>query len=129
MGWRYLLFTLGACTLILWALRFFIFKLEESPRFLAVRANDAEAVAVVQRIAAFNGCSCSLTVEQLVRAGDLARERAGATEKHATVQVLSRSSSYTIDHIKALFETRKLAWSTSLLISLWGKLLPRNCMG
>ena len=57
MGWRYLLFTLGGCTLLLWAFRFFVFKLEESPRFLAGRGLDAEAAAVVQRIAAFNGLS------------------------------------------------------------------------
>lgn len=122
MGWRYLLFTLGGCTLILWALRFFIFTLEESPRFLAGRGLDAEAVAVVQRLATYNGRTCSLTVEQLTKAGDVARQRYGISDKSQTTpKVFSHSSDYTIEHVKALFATRKLAWSTSLLISLWGK--------
>ena len=122
MGWRYLLFTLGGCTLVLWGLRFFIFTLEESPRFLAGRGHDEEAVAVIQRLATYNGRPCSLTVEQLTKAGEVARQRHGLSNGlQQTPKVFSRSSEYTIDHVKALFETRKLAWSTSLLISLWGK--------
>lgn len=119
MGWRYLLFTLGGCTLLLWAFRFFVFKLEESPRFLVGRGRDVEAVAVLQRLAAFNGRTCSLTVEDLARA----EEQAGGSNERATkhgTTVLSRGSDYTTQHIKALFKTKKLAWSTTLLISLWG---------
>ena len=43
MGWRYLLFALGGMTLFLWAVRFFVFPLEESPRFLVGRGRDEEA--------------------------------------------------------------------------------------
>jgi len=113
MGWRYLLLTLGACTLLLWAFRFFVFKLEESPRFLVGRGRDANAIDVLQRIAAYNGTTCSLTVEDLVKAGESV-ETDG--KKH---NVLSSSSDYTVGHVKALFKTKKLAWSTSLLISIW----------
>ncbi|THH28193.1 hypothetical protein EUX98_g5997 [Antrodiella citrinella] len=121
MGWRYLLFTLGGVTLILWALRFFLFHLEESPRFLVGLGRDEEAVAVLHRVAAFNGRTCSLTVDQLVEAGELATEKAGISrEETKTRHVLSKSSTYSIDHIKALFRTRKMAYSTSLLIILWG---------
>lgn len=117
MGWRYLLFTLGGSTLLLWAFRFFVFKLEESPRFLVGRGRDTDAIAVLQRIAAYNGTTCGLTVEDLVKAGE-AVETDG---KKATV--LSSSSNYTVGHVKALFKTKKLAWSTSLLISIWGRCL------
>ena len=121
MGWRYLLFTLGGCTLLLWGLRFFIFTLEESPRFLAGRGQDTEAVAVVQRLAAYNGRTSTLTVEQLTKAAEAARERHGLQNgEKSKGKILSQSSAYTMDHVKALFETRKLAWSTSLLIALWG---------
>lgn len=122
MGWRYLLFTLGGFTLLLWALRFFIFNLEESPRYLVGRGYDEAAVAVIHRIAAYNGRSSSLTVDQLVQAGEEARQKIAADEKTSghSHKVLSQSSSWSMDHIKALFETRKMAWSTSLLISLWG---------
>nr|VWO96261.1 Pi-transporter A-1 [Ganoderma boninense] len=125
MGWRYLLFTLGGMTLLLWAIRFFVFPLEESPRFLVGLGRDADAVAVVHRIAAFNGRSSTLSVDDLVRAGEAATvtvtsekaEVEGTTNKR---QVLSKSSVFTLQHIKSLFETPKLAWSTSLLIALWG---------
>lgn len=120
MGWRYLLFTLGGVTLFLWALRFFVFNLEESPRYLIGLGKDEEAVAVIQRIAAFNGRSCGLTVDDLIKAGEDISD--GEVMKAAAKgrKIISQSSSYTIDHIKALFKTKKLAWSTSLLISLWG---------
>ena len=119
MGYRYLLFTLGGFTLLLWGLRFFLFTLEESPRFLVGLGKDAEAVAVIQRIATFNGKECSLTVDDLQRAesevvGDV---KAGDGKRRS---VLSASSDYTIGHVKALFKTKKLAWSTSLLIAIWG---------
>lgn len=120
MGWRYLLFTLGAFTLVLWALRFFIFTLEESPRYLVGRGHDAQAVAIIQRLAAYNGTTCSLTVEQLIAAGDAVAAKNTDLSDECKVKVLSRTSNYTMDHIKALFQTKKLAWSTSLLISIWG---------
>lgn len=119
MGWRYLLFTLGGFTLVLWALRFFIFTLEESPRYLVGRGHDAEAVAVIQRLATYNGTSCSLTVEQLVTAGEAVTPKGADSSEGSKMKMLTRTSNYTMDHIKALFETRKLAWSTSLLISIW----------
>ena len=121
MGWRYLLFTLGGATLLLWALRFFIFTLLESPRFLAGRGQDFEAAAVVQRLAKYNGRTCGLTAEQLIKAGEAARERYSITQPEGKHNVFSQSSDYSISHVKALFKTRKLAWSTSLLISLWGQ--------
>jgi len=78
MGWRYLLFTLGGLMLLLWSLRFFVFSLLESPRFLCGIGKDAEAVDVI------------------------------------------------CNHIKALFATPKTAWSTSLLIAVWGQfIMPR----
>ncbi|CAL1697604.1 unnamed protein product [Somion occarium] len=101
MGWRYLLFTLGGVTLFLWALRFFMFKLEESPRYLVGRGHDEAAVG-------------------LVKAADEAKQKAGIESLNEKPKILSHSSSYSMDHVKALFETRKMAWSTSLLISLWG---------
>jgi hypothetical protein len=116
MGWRYLLFTLGGCTLLLWAFRFFVFKLEESPRFLVGRGRDADAVAVLQRIATYNGTSCSLSVEDLKQAGEAAK----LIDDNHKRSILSSSSDYTVDHVRALFKTKKLAWSTSLLISIWG---------
>lgn len=118
MGWRYLLFTLGGMTLLLWGIRFAVFPLEESPRFLIGQGRDEEAVAIVQRIATFNGTTTTLTVAQLKQAGDAAVANSNSTGK-AKRKVLSESSVFRLTHIRALFETPKLAWSTSLLIFLW----------
>jgi hypothetical protein len=118
MGWRYLLFALGGLTLFLWGLRFLLFPLLESPRFLVGIGKDAEAVAVIQKMAEFNGKSCSLTIGDLeIAARDAALKEEGNSGRR---KVLSDSSKFTIDHVKALFATRKMAWSTSLLIALWG---------
>ncbi|KAF2027678.1 MFS general substrate transporter [Setomelanomma holmii] len=65
MGWRYLLFTLGAITLFVFFLRFVIFDFQESPKFLLYRGKDEEAVQVLQNVAKFNGRGCGLTLEKL----------------------------------------------------------------
>ncbi|KAK1225265.1 MFS sugar transporter [Marasmius sp. AFHP31] len=122
MGWRYLLFALGALTICLWALRFFVFKLFESPRFLVGIGKDAEAVEVIEKVAKFNSTTTSLTVEQLASAGKIALNEkvdhgsSGSKRKG----LLSKTSVFGSKHIKALFRTRKLALTTSLLISMWG---------
>ncbi|KAJ3811591.1 MFS general substrate transporter [Lentinula aff. lateritia] len=119
MGWRYLLFILGALTLLLWGIRFFVFKLFESPRFLVGIGKDAEAVEVIRMLAEYNSKTSNLTVDQLVNAGKMNPEKARVAQNER--RVLSASSSLGWDHVKALFKTRKLAFSTSLLIFLWGK--------
>lgn len=134
MGWRYLLFTLGALTLFMWGLRFFVFTLLESPRYLVGLGKDEEAVEVIRKLAERNGTMTALTATHLREAQDLVTEKhsrgsdsAGSIyavdrAEHASRQpMLSRSSVYGIGHIKALFRTRKLAWSTTLLTALWGK--------
>lgn len=119
MGWRYLIFTIGALTIILWALRFLVFPLYESPRFLVSHGRYAEAVEVIHRVAEYNGKSTGLTVEALERAGtDVVRGDEDGPERR---EVLGQESSWRMAHVRALFSTPKMAWSTSLLIALWGQ--------
>ncbi|KAL1699023.1 major facilitator superfamily domain-containing protein [Schizophyllum commune] len=126
MGWRYLLFTLGGTTLVLWAVRFFAFRMFESPRYLVGKGRDAEAVKVIHDIARFNGKEATLTVEELagVRAkGD--EEKGGVVgedqgERKAHEPVLTRTSVFRMEHMRGLFATPKIALSTSLLVVLWG---------
>lgn len=119
MGWRYLLFILGGLTLFFWGLRFFVFTLLESPRFLAGIGKDAEAVEVIHQLARYNGKSATLTVEELEAPGWIQEGSPSRTRR----QILSKDSKYSADHIKALFATPKMAWSTSLLIALWGMVI------
>ena len=120
MGWRYVLFILGSITLLLWAARFFFFTLVESPRYLIGKGRDEEAVAVVHRIAEYNGKTSSLTVEQLTVLGSMYNQD---TRNRRSKWSLSRTSDFTLKHIKALFRTTKIAYSTSLMISIWGNKL------
>ncbi|KAF9039963.1 MFS general substrate transporter [Panaeolus papilionaceus] len=119
MGWRYLLFTLGGMTLLLWGVRFLVFNLMESPRYLIGKGKDKEAVAVIHRIAKYNGVEekCTLSVDDFVKVDDELREKHDDANDRG---VLSKTSDFRLNHIKALFATRKLGYSTSLLIGLWG---------
>uniref|UniRef100_A0A0W0FTQ2 Putative MFS general substrate transporter n=1 Tax=Moniliophthora roreri TaxID=221103 RepID=A0A0W0FTQ2_MONRR len=119
MGWRYLLFTLGGLTLFLWGLRFFVFKLFESPRFLVGIGKDAEAVEIIHQLAKFNNTTSSLTVDQLLNTGRVDLGEKHKAQAETSRKVLSKTSIFGLDHIKALFRTKKLAFTTSLLISLW----------
>ncbi|KAJ7746947.1 MFS general substrate transporter [Mycena maculata] len=116
MGWRYLLFTLGALTLVLSMIRFFAFNLLESPRFLVGIGRDQSAVNVIHQIAAYNSTTTNLSLEDLTSVDEKHVNQDGV----ALRPVLSETSIFTTTHIKALFATRKMAISTSLLITLWG---------
>ncbi|KAK4993810.1 hypothetical protein LTR50_000023 [Elasticomyces elasticus] len=63
MGWRYLMFTLGAITLGVFFLRFVLFRFKESPKFLVYRGRDEKAVGVLQYIAKFNGMPSNITLD------------------------------------------------------------------
>jgi hypothetical protein len=62
MGWRYLMFTLGAMTLFIFFLRFVVFNFKESPKFLVYRGKDAKAIEVLQHIAKVNKRECGVTL-------------------------------------------------------------------
>ncbi|KAI5244490.1 MFS general substrate transporter [Aureobasidium subglaciale] len=66
MGWRYLMFTLGAITLFIFFLRFVVFRFQESPKFLIYRGQDEKAVQVLQHIAKYNKRESALTLDDFV---------------------------------------------------------------
>ena len=116
--------------LVLSVIRFFTFHLYESPKFLMGRGRDAEAVEVVHKVAAYNGATCNLTLDMLHRPerdrrpaslnDDSEKSRIAAidTSRLGALHRILREFGW--DHITPLFGTRKFAWSTSLLITLWG---------
>jgi MFS family permease len=65
MGWRYLLFTLGGITILVFILRSVIFRFQESPKFLIYRGKDAEAIEVLHTMAKYNRQTCCLNLEDL----------------------------------------------------------------
>lgn len=134
-GWRYFTYTVGGLVMVLFVLRFFVFHLYESPRYLVGRGRDAEAVDVLHRVAAYNGRESRLTVGMLAAAGEAARRKMGESadvdevrdekgkEKEVGAVRAGLAASRQVfsgKHVKALFATRKLALSTTLLILMWG---------
>ncbi|KAJ8583629.1 MFS general substrate transporter [Rhizopogon salebrosus TDB-379] len=65
MGWRYILFTLGALTFSIFICRFFVFDVQESSKFLIAQGRDEEAIKVLEHIARRNGVSITLTLKDL----------------------------------------------------------------
>lgn len=63
MGWRYLMYTIGAITLGVFILRFVVFRFQESPKFYCFRGRDDKAVEVLQYVAKYNGRECSVTLD------------------------------------------------------------------
>ncbi|KAL0961341.1 hypothetical protein HGRIS_006297 [Hohenbuehelia grisea] len=119
-GWRYFLFAMGGLMMLLWGVRFFVFKLYESPKYLMGRGRDEQAVRVVHKVAEQNGKESTLTLEHLQSAGDV--ESNAHPEKFDTsgaAAIRRQLSKFNSDHVKALFATRKLAYSTTMLIILW----------
>lgn len=70
MGWRYLLFTLGAICLFIFFMRFVVFRFQESPKYLLYRGKDEKAVEVLHNIAKFNGRQSTITLESFAALTD-----------------------------------------------------------
>ena len=69
MGWRYMWFLLGGVTLIMWFIRFFVYPIPESPKYLLAMKREEEAMDVLHFIARENHKTTSLTLEKLHQAG------------------------------------------------------------
>lgn len=128
--------------LFLSAIRVFALPMDESPKFLVSIGRDREAVEVVHRIAKANGTVSTLTVEDLHNAAKPFFRAEGdgeqAVTKFSTWSVmlgkvsqssladrqclhrreLIKNSMSDMDgeHLKGLFATPRLAYSTSLII-------------
>jgi len=117
----------------MWGIRFFLFTLYESPKYLMGKGEDDEAVAVLRNVARVNGKegSVKLTADDLM--GVAYRSESGLSEESLQRNVLvggggdlrevvlKQLGVVDANHVKPLFATRKLAWSTGLLIVLWGQ--------
>ena len=110
--------------LFLWTIRFFLFSLYESPKYLMGRGRDAEAIQALKKVATYNGSVNRLTLEQLQKTGVIAgteaeAEAGGVVDGSVAVVIRRNLQLLKTDHVRPLFATRKLALSTSLLIILW----------
>lgn len=129
-GWRNFVFSIGLITFVMFVLRFFVFRLFESPKFLLSRGRQAEAVAVVHGLAARNGAKTWLTAEVLDAVAGSAGEEGLGTEgahyggdvpKLSTKSVLkARLERFSGARLRPLFSNRKLGLATGLVWFCWG---------
>lgn len=103
---------------ILWVIRFFSSN-QEGPKYLMGHGRDDDAVAVMHSVAKINGENCSLTVSLLKEAEAI---NGGSIQNEGTsTGAMRKLMNYQTSNIKIMFSTRELAYSTSILIILWGK--------
>ncbi|KAG5351540.1 hypothetical protein C0989_006048 [Termitomyces sp. Mn162] len=116
MGWRYTYYTFGCMTFLMFFIRFVVFDLQESPKYLVAKGRDQEAIAVLEHIAKRNGKKISLTLEQL----SVIESAAEYTPKSNLEVVKSVFSTISLSHIRPLFSGHKLAINSTLIILCWG---------
>ncbi|ORX35168.1 major facilitator superfamily domain-containing protein [Kockovaella imperatae] len=132
-GWRYTFYTLGAMMIVLWVGRFFLLPVYESPKFLASIGRDQEAVDTIHLIAKRNGKVSSLTLDDLRSAAEpyldpehqhrYEETKSAPGTKMSSWQLFRHSfDDLSFDHVKALFCTPRLAWSTSLVIFIYASI-------
>jgi MFS family permease len=115
MGWRYFMITMGGLTLIMFFVRFVLFTIYESPKYLMGKGRDEDAVRIVHEVARRNGKLSSLTIEDL-RACE-PEGYVAATDAVAAVK--RRLNQVNLDRVKILFQTREMALSTGLIMVVW----------
>jgi len=119
MGWRYFTITMGGLTLLMWATRFFLFTIYESPKYLMGKGRDEEAVRIVHEVARRNKKTSPLTVEDLKACETIAGAQAGVDTSNAAA-IKRQLQKLNMTHVRALFSNRRLAFSTSLIMAVWG---------
>lgn len=111
---------MGGTALIMFFLRFVCFTIYESPKFLMGKGRDEEAVRVVHEVARRNGKTSTLTLEDLEVCNHLAIGGATAHQQTTSAAAVKRNlQKLNSSHIKALFATKKLALSISLMTLVW----------
>ncbi|KAF2838716.1 transporter [Patellaria atrata CBS 101060] len=115
MGWRYFMVAMGGLSLIMFTLRFLCFTIFESPKYFMGRGKDEDAVRVVHEVARRNGKTSNLTLEDLTIFDSLGQTQ--GTDANAVLQ--RRLEKLNLTHIRALFSSKRLAISTSMITVIW----------
>ncbi|KAI1173137.1 sugar transporter [Nemania sp. FL0916] len=125
-GWRYFVATIGLVTFVMFLVRFGLFHLFESPKYLLSQGRQAEAVAVVHGIAYRNGKKTWLTEDVLDAVVDTDDTddivRAAPVRASATSVLRQSLGEFSLGHIQPLFQTRKLGLTTALIWFCWASI-------
>ncbi|KAK4241292.1 hypothetical protein C8A03DRAFT_30512 [Achaetomium macrosporum] len=117
-GWRYFVRTIGLITFVMFLVRFFLFHMFESPKYLLSKGRQAEAVAVVQGIAFKNNKKTWLTEEILDAVVDDSTPQV-RSRLSATNIIKNKLASFSAERIRPLFSNRKLGTTTALIWFCW----------
>lgn len=115
MGWRYFVITMGGISMIEFAVRFLCFTVYESPKYLMGKGDDEGAVRIVHEVARRNGKTSSLTVEDL----KACEPAVGVVHTDAAAAIKRKLEKFNLTHVRALFATKKLAFSTGMIMLIW----------
>lgn len=122
-GWRYFMVAIGIVTFAMFVIRFFIFRLLESPKFLLNRGRQDEAVAVIHGIAYRNNTRTWLTSEIMDQVAsedeELAQETPGFANAHSSSPLLAKLKGFSGDKLKELFKTKQMGLATALVWFSW----------
>ncbi len=113
-GWRYFMIAMGLVAMVMFILRFFCFTLYESPKYLMGRGKDQQAVHVVHEVAKRNGKTSNLTLADLEQ-----HNQQGEQGTDAAAALRRKLEKLNFTHLRSLFATPRLAWSTSLIMLIW----------
>jgi len=113
-GWRYFMIAMGCLAMLMFLIRFVVFTVFESPKYLMGRGKDEEAVRVVHEVARRNGKTSTLTLEDLK-----AHEHLGQQNTDAAAALSRKLEKLNLTHVRALFSNTRLAVSTTLIIWIW----------
>ncbi|KAJ5559281.1 hypothetical protein N7535_009509 [Penicillium sp. DV-2018c] len=114
MGWRYFMIAMGGLSILMFVSRFVFFQIFESPKYLMGKGRNRQAVEVVHEVARRNGKTSELAQTDLDSWDEGEIQRVSATNI-----VRQRLESVRFEHVRALFDTPKRAWSTTLIILVW----------
>lgn len=113
-GWRYFLFTMGGITFLMFFARFAFWVLE-SPKFYMSRGDNIRAIENLNKIAKINGNEAKLMLEELE---DIDRRYPEVIDDISNAK-RAQLSKFKLTHVRECFATRKMAFSSSLVIFTW----------
>lgn len=119
MGWRYFVITMGGVALIMFAIRFIAFHIYESPKYYMGKGRDEDAVRIVHEVARRNGKISNLTIDDLRACESMGGMSGQTLDTDARAAIKRKLESLSFNHISALFSTRRLAFSTSMIMLVW----------
>lgn len=106
--------TMGGLAMVMFFIRFVCFTIYESPKYLMGKGRDEDAVRIVHEVARRNGKTSDLALADLQ-----ACETEGTQQATAAVAIRRRLEKLNLTHVRALFSSRKLAISTTLITIVW----------